>query len=952
MLWVGRQASGSFVFACNAVNERALIEALRSGATLLTVNRRLAAYLRDRFDRQRMAAGERLWPSADILPLNAWLERCWHEQTAASVDAPRLLLSLTQEQVLWEQVIAADDDHATALLQIPATAARVREAWLLSREWCLNLCAESALSEALSGTLSEEVKAFLRWSAHYSKRCREARWLDHSELPDAVAALFEQGALKPPPAIYLVGMGSLSPQLKQLFDGLTAVQCPVDVFQLPPRQGRAVRSAFADSTAEIDAAARWARYLLEHFECYDDGHAATSNLPPVAPRIGIVVPDLGNLRSQIERIFRRVLATRTSADLPSGHATLFNISLGQSLSQQPMIHTALTLLELLSTPRIALDTLGHLLRSPFIGEADGEMSARALFDGWLRERGQLHYSLAEIAYFVSGRGAWRGETGRFAARLDALLRNVVTYPKTAPLVEWIACFSQTLSTLGWPGERSLNSPEFQCFTAWKALLVQYAQTASVLSSERVSAAAALSGLRRLATKTLFQAQTVGDVPVQVLGVLEAAGQQFDHLWLMGVHDEIWPTAPRANPFLPLTLQRQQGMPHSSAAHELAFAEQLTQQLLGDADRVVVGYPLSEGDRELRPSPLISALSEVDGRQLECSDVMDYTELIQAAARTERYDDQQAPPLRSGEAVRGGTALFKHQAACPFRAFAKVRLAATALADPQPGLNAMERGTLLHSALEQFWNDVSSSEQLHALDETALDERVQRVVSVAIEKMVRHTPKRFSPRFLALEQQRMSDLLQRWLLLEKARPAFNVIATEQRKTVCVAGMELRTQIDRIDELSSGAQVVIDYKSGESKVAHWFGERPEEPQLPCYGAFAQEGDSGGTSMAGLLFAQLKANDLKFKGLTEEDEAISGVNAFSAAKLTQPFSSWDALTANWRRVLTELAEAFRDGCAEVDPKVPVETCKYCDFKPLCRIHEHSVMIDSSDSKDSSDE
>jgi ATP-dependent helicase/nuclease subunit B len=41
-------------------------------------------------------------------------------------------------------------------------------------------------------------------------------------------------------------------------------------------------------------------------------------------------------------------------------------------------------------------------------------------------------------------------------------------------------------------------------------------------------------------------------------------------------------------------------------------------------------------------------------------------------------------------------------------------------------------------------------------------------------------------------------------------------------------------------------------------------------------------------------------------------------------------------WRNVVTELATRFRLGDAEVDPKNPPETCKFCQLQPLCRIHE----------------
>ena len=59
-------------------------------------------------------------------------------------------------------------------------------------------------------------------------------------------------------------------------------------------------------------------------------------------------------------------------------------------------------------------------------------------------------------------------------------------------------------------------------------------------------------LGRMAAETLFQPETP-EVPVQVLGLIEAAGMTFDHLWVMGLSDEAWPTPVHLNPFIPVHL---------------------------------------------------------------------------------------------------------------------------------------------------------------------------------------------------------------------------------------------------------------------------------------------------------------------------------------------------------------------------------------------------------------
>ena len=83
-----------------------------------------------------------------------------------------------------------------------------------------------------------------------------------------------------------------------------------------------------------------------------------------------------------------------------------------------------------------------------------------------------------------------------------------------------------------------------------------------------------------------------------------------------------------------------------------------------------------------------------------------------------FHDERAPKLKEAQAS-GGTGLFKDQAACPFRAFAKHRLGARSLDEPEIGLSPMQRGQLAHECLQLFWEKVSSHKELIGLTGGAL-----------------------------------------------------------------------------------------------------------------------------------------------------------------------------------------------------------------------------------------
>jgi ATP-dependent helicase/nuclease subunit B len=161
----------------------------------------------------------------------------------------------------------------------------------------------------------------------------------------------------------------------------------------------------------------------------------------------------------------------------------------------------------------------------------------------------------------------------------------------------------------------------------------------------------------------------------------------------------------------------------------------------------------------------------------------------------------------------------------------------------------------------------------------------------------------------------------------------VIEQEIRLETELLGLRFRLQPDRVDKTGDGRYVMIDYKTGDVKTAHWFTERPEDPQLPVYSRCYPQ------PVAALAFARLQKGALGYTGAAESDDLIPGLEVPGGKCRTaelRAFDSWPAVNASWQRIIENLAKAHLDGDARVMPKVPQNTCRYCDVKPLCRIHE----------------
>jgi hypothetical protein len=221
-------------------------------------------------------------------------------------------------------------------------------------------------------------------------------------------------------------------------------------------------------------------------------------------------------------------------------------------------------------------------------------------------------------------------------------------------------------------------------------------------------------------------------------------------------------------------------------------------------------------------------------------------------------------------------------------------------------------------------------ELHSL----LDESV----AAALRNWRARRPQTLRGRFERMEHDRHKSLVLAWLDIEKERLPFSVEFSEQQTEAELGGLSIRIRPDRLDRVDDG-YLIIDYKSGAARVADWLDERLDEPQLPVY-CIAIE-DTSETPVAGVSFALVGARETKYHGLAAVDGLAPGIDSLSASKTSKlaEYRDWDELTTAWRARLEALGADFRLGDARVQPK-NADTCRLCELKTLCRIHEYSVF------------
>ena len=874
-----------------------LYAALAAGTTVITANRRLANFIRAGFDTQMQDQGKSCWPSADVLPLASWLIRRWDHLQDHDYLPTLELLSDYHCLLMWESII---NQNTAGLLNVRAAAKQALQAWQLTQLWDLDW------QQPEHG--HNDFVIWQQWAEQFHQYCQQRQCLDHSQLARMLTQAHQQQTIETPASLMLVGLDEIPTQLACLLDEYSNSGCDVQINTPGIAESKIQSLGLTDTHAEIQAIANWAKQTLTE--------------TPTA-RIACIVPNLPDLREQITRVFDQVFYPQSCLRNQPEYQPIYDLSAGQSLLTFPIIHCAWLVLRL-GQNKLNLSDAGVLLRSPFIGDAEQETGNRANIDAVLHEYGADKIALSTLLQLTktSKRFGFRTLSPQLHECLLRLQQTISNLPGKTNPSRWANIFAKQLSNISWPGSRSLDSHEYQVVQRLQQVFDEFAGLDNLLGE--ITHSQALYQWQQLVQSIVFQFK-ISSPKIHILGALEAVGLHFDATWIMGLHDHAWPASIKPNPFIPLHLQRSANLPQSSAKRELAFTQQLTQRLVHSAPNVILSYPQTDGDNPLRISPLLTEYETCQALPKSLS----ISRQLYGKTQLEYIHDEQAPPLKSDETIRGGSSIFKLQAACPFKAFASLRLKAQGLTEIQQGLDAIQRGNLIHRCLELIWQQLGDHETLLSFEESSLHGLLAHVISNTLREFKQQDMAAIPNKLLDLEQQRLQQLLIKWLELEKTRPAFKVIATEQRSKIKVADLSVNVMIDRIDQVNN-QNIIVDYKTGNTSLHAWFGDRPDEPQLPLYCITSE------TPVHGLLFAQVRADKLQFKGILQQADLVPNATACDEFNSDDGEITWHQLQQDWYAVLNQLAHDYSQGVASVDPKDGYHTCQYCELSSLCRIGE----------------
>jgi ATP-dependent helicase/nuclease subunit B len=810
---------------------------LTESIIVLTPNQRLSRIAKETYDAERLSEKKIVWESLKAFPLQIWVMHLFKECIEKDLITPHDLLNASQINSLWQKVIQEDDP---ALLPFSSAA---MDAWRLCHQYEVNL------DDPLF-SYNEETLTWQKWAKHFQILLKENKWIEPETVFKKIMTVLDKITL--PKEIILLSFTDFSPFERKFITLLKNQGVKITESQFQKTPSLILKKAFPDQEAELHALAQWA---------YEKVKLGT---------VGCVIPELTAQRDKVVAIFERYFEDQS----------LLNISLGKTLDQYSLIHSALIGLQLLDD-ELTIETITHFLLSPFFEKSFTNLSTHALLDAKLKSQLGPRFSKKALLKLLENHV------------IRKLLDTQISLTKTQSLKTWADLFNEHLNYLGWPGEKTLSSEEFQLITHWQALLENLRSLSLV--SGKFCYKDALKKLLALCKQTLFQPKRSPSAKIDILGILEATGLPFDYLWVMGLHEDAWPLQGMPSPFLPLPLQRKLNMPNADSTQNLKFCTEITKQLLSNSQEIILSYPDMQNDNILRPSLLIQSIPESEKEY-----IFPIHPSIAKSQRKEiildKIKDDQAPRLNLDNIKHYGSEIFKDQSACPFRAFAKHRLYAKNIESPQLGIKALTKGNLVHKILEKFFKEFSNHEELSKL--TALD------LSILVNNLIRETLEKLDNNiFTVVEKVRLEKLILNWIALEKKREPFTVVATEESIKTYLGPLPLSLRIDRIDKIGEDEYLIIDYKTG--RINFNSANALDEPQLPLYCVVST------LSVKNIAFAQLRPDEMELKKFKQEKDL-------------------------WKKELENIAEKYIQGHATVMPKYGEQTCQYCELTSFCRVKE----------------
>ncbi|MFL1449375.1 PD-(D/E)XK nuclease family protein [Pseudomonas tritici] len=856
---------------------------------VLAATERVSRHIKMQAALLQSVAGKRSWfAKGKIRTVSQWNEEAWLELLP---DAQ--LLNPVQELAVVKTVADRSGLLPDNLISSTSTARRISQAYSQFIKFKLP-------DDPDRFRFKREYEVFWQWRALIEEDCRKNGTVFRAELPALVLAALREGSIDAPRKVVMVGVLYMNPSERAVIDMLRSMGS--DIIDLDfaaeaskPKLRRAVTQA-----DEFEHVADWVCSILKPY----------IQTPHAAPTVALLVPDMDTYQAPL--IEALTLTVSPASLIPSTDGSEvrepWDISSGATLGARPMIRAAMGILSI--TGREAdTDVFSRVLRSSWVGGSAVEGAQRAQVDIWMRENNGLNMGGAD---YLRALAACKVQCNIFTENLRKVLAAQEKAESKLYPSEWAEFFAESLVRMGWPEAETLSSANYQTLEAWEKALKVFRALDYQLGPcvyER-----AYMWLREIVDCQQFQPRLSHIAPVAIMTYADAVGLNFDHVWMMGATNKVLPLPADPNPFLPIELLAEAGVPEATSEGQLLKAQRVVQALMAtSADITVSSFEHDDRGSNVGPSELLGPWPSAT----RCGTVWEGFEGNKVGAlNRDDYVDEIVPPVDDEERnnLKGGVSVFQNYAAEPFFAFACNRLGAREFPKPVIGFDPRIQGTMMHLCLELFWREVKTQAALIKFTPSELEAKLASSIEQASIKLLYKLLWRYGRQLIGLEQARLKSLLLGWMEVEKDRELpFEVIGFERRTEVNVFGVQLTVSLDRIDKVTISKDetrsMLFDYKSSANfTFKRLNAEKLLEPQLPIYATQVDPAGLEIDSIDGITLALINARKLQTHTRSAYTANLDGSAAGKKDVCTT--SEWNAQVAAWNTSLEEMADGFLAG------------------------------------------
>lgn len=496
-----------------------------------------------------------------------------------------------------------------------------------------------------------------------------------------------------------------------------------------------------------------------------------------------------------------------------------------------------------------------------------------------------------------------------------------------------------------PGDNPQRSLDLKFFQAYLNA-VETLRSTILRRGVTVNNTTALQLVERLAngSKVRFDSRPVRGL--QLLGMQQARGLDFENLVMASMNEKIYPRRRAIRSFIPANIRRAFGLPtaefsESASAYNFLrlVANASTVTILYDARTSGVGA--DDMSRYVTQLLYLGNLPDIRHQSVSFPATLFNPETIavEKSEKTVDYLRRFTTAVPQEERVRLSASALNTYLNCPlefyFRYIEKVNLEDS----PADFMESSTYGTIVHAIVEKIYNDFRGNRNKVEVTSEMLDSVIanrpylDRIITLVINKEYfdhdnDDTPLTGSTRLLG---NLMGANIRMLLRREKALTPFWFVKAEMKEHVefkVNENLTINTTmiIDRLDRLADGTLRIVDYKTGQDilkagSVDDLFYKKSQRPK-----AFLQL----------MFYANLYRIHYGFEGPIQP--IIYKLRDVYTDPISPLIMNKERLT-DYRDYNDEFLERLQAVIEQLfDPSVPftqtpvADHCKFCNFKELC--------------------